>query len=437
VLAVAFLAWKGDKVANKLVDLRFGAVLPKAAYPAPKDSAEAYRQDLDYLDRLTSVDRSFSAPAAARFHERIADLKSGAQSLSRAQFFLGVAEAVALADNAHTSVDADAWRGQLEGAPLRLQWFEEGLHVVRAAAPYEELRGKRVLQIDGIDPAVLEREAAHYFGGPPEHARVSSPMLMESPEALNALHPEVPSDRMVVRVAVPGGGERVEEVPAIPVGRDTDLQWFAARDASAEKPPSLRGADRNAYVQRLADGVLYLHLWKIRDEPGRPLENTVRDALGLPGDPPWKRIILDLRFDGGGEVPAIHGAMKALPARLAPDGKLLILQDHTTFSAAIIAAALAKHFTGPRALIVGEKPGDRLAFWAEGNDIRLPNSKIRVTTATGYHDWAHGCRDLRCFWPNFLYTVGVGNVDPDVAVRWSFEDYAKGVDTVLNRALQI
>jgi hypothetical protein len=434
---VAVLAWKGDKVANKLVDLRFGAVLPRASFPAPADKAEAYRQDLDYLDRLTSVDRSFSPAAAARFHERIASLKARAPDLTRAQFFLGVAEAVALADNAHTSVDAKAWREQLDGAPLRLQWFEEGLYVVRAAAPYEALRGKRVLEIDGIDPAVLDREAARYFGGTAEHAHVSSPLLMESPEALNALHPEAPRDRMVVRAAIPGGGERTTEVPAIPVGRDTDLQWFSARDAKAEQPPSLRGAGGNFYAQQLASGVLYLHLWRIHDAPGGSLEQAIRDALGPPGAPPWRRIILDLRFDGGGDVPVVHGAMKALPARLAPDGKVVILEDATTFSAAIIAAALAKHFAGARAVIVGEKPGDRLAFWAEGNDIRLPNSNIRVTTATGYHDWANGCRELRCYWPNFLYGVGVGSIDPDVPVRWRFEDYEKGMDTVLNRALQL
>ena len=455
-LAVALLGWQGDRVAEKALDLRFGAVLAKPRFPAPANPAEANLQDLEYLDRLTSVDRSFSAEAAAQFHRRVAAMKSRAAALTPPQFFLGVAEVVALADNAHTSVDPLAWREHLASTPVRLEWFDEGLHVVRALGPYASLLGKRVLAIDGIEPAQLGREATRYFGGPPERAHVSSPLVLESPQALHTMRPEAPDDRLVLRVADEGGPALEVELPAVlsrealggstpgrllspvPLAIEAGKDWRSAREAGQELPASLREPRKGAYAVRLNEGsVLYLHLWQIRDSEPGALEGFIRRALGPPGDAPWKRIILDLRFNGGGDYPTVYRGLKALAARLAPDGRLVILQDNTTFSAAIIAVALAKHFAGARATIVGDKPGDRLMFWAEGNDIRLPNSKIRVTTSTGYHDWAHGCRELRCYWPNFFYDVGVGRVDPDVIVRWRFEDYAKGVDTVLNRALQI
>jgi hypothetical protein len=181
---------------------------------------------------------------------------------------------------------------------------------------------------------------------------------------------------------------------------------------------------------------LYLHLWRVSVGFEPDVATAIAAAAGSAGDPLWKRIILDLRFNDGGEYPAIYAAIKSLPRRLAPEGKLVILTDNTTFSGAIITAALAKHFAGKRAVLMGEKQGDRLAFWAEGNDIQLPNSKIVVHTATGYHDWAHGCRELRCYWPNFYYDVAVGHLDPDVPVGWPFGDYRRGVDTVLARALQ-
>ena len=78
---------------------------------------------------------------------------------------------------------------------------------------------------------------------------------------------------------------------------------------------------------------------------------------------------------------------------------------------------------------------DRLAFWAEGTSVDLPNSKIAIDISTGYHDWAKGCRELRCYWPNYFYDVGVGTLDPDIAVGWRFSDYRNAVDTVLERAL--
>ena len=48
--------------------------------------------------------------------------------------------------------------------------------------------------------------------------------------------------------------------------------------------------------------------------------------------------------------------------------------------------------------------GDRLIFWTEsGNALVVPNIKLPVYFATGYHHWASGCRDLRCFWPQLLF----------------------------------
>jgi hypothetical protein len=60
---------------------------------------------------------------------------------------------------------------------------------------------------------------------------------------------------------------------------------------------------------------------------------------------------------------------------------------------------------------------------------------LPVYVATGYHDWAKGCRELRCYWPNFYYDVPAGTLDPDIAVGWRFQDYRRGIDTVLERAL--
>jgi hypothetical protein len=154
------------------------------------------------------------------------------------------------------------------------------------------------------------------------------------------------------------------------------------------------------------------------------------------GPTPWRRIVLDLRYNGGGEYPAVYLALRALVASLAADGRLAILTNDATFSGAIITTALVKHFAGPRALIVGEPAGDRLTFYAEGSDMVLPNSKIHVHTATAYHDWAHGCRSLKCYWPNFWYDVAVGSIEPDVRVPWDFADYRRGVDPVLRAALE-
>jgi hypothetical protein len=453
LVAVALaLAWKADKVVDRILDLRYGAMMPRAGFPRPADVAEANRQDLDYLARFPEVDRSFSDEARVEFARRVSQLRARAAELSRGELLMGVARALAAADNPHTNVERSYWRAYLNSAPVRFEWFEEGLHIVRARADFADLLGARVVAIDGIAPELLVRDASRYFGGPPEHGRVSSLLVLESPQALHVVHPEAPADRLLLALDDGGGAVKRVELPAVeprdapPVVRPGRLlspqadfgekagEWKGLLQGNV--PESLVGPDHSLHVAELGRGVLYLHLWSIHNDSRGKLGDQMLAALGKDG--PWRRVILDLRFDTGGDYPELYDAIRKLPSYLAADGKVLVLTDNTTFSASIITAALVKHFVGSRALIVGERPRDRLVFWAEGNEAQLPNSKIEFPISTGMHDWAHGCRDLRrCFWPNIWYgSIGVGNVEPDIRVGWRFADYRRGVDTVLARALE-
>ena len=450
---MAFGAWKGGAVVDKILDLRYGRTLPPPHFAAPADTAEAQRQDLDYLARLPTVDRSFSPEAVDAFERKVERLRLRAGSLSRAAFLLGVAEAVAQADNAHTNVDPAAWRALLDSVPVRFAWFADGLYVVRATAEEADLLGARVIAVDGVDPGLWADQSLRFFGGTREHARSLSPLLMEAPAALHAIDAALEPDRLRLRVRDLGGRERLVELatirareapPMTKAGRVALPQllpgekrgaWRTLLEDATALPPSLREPGKSVHAETLGDGTLYMHLWQVRDESPGSLAQAMRSALGPAQLPAWRRIVLDLRFNSGGDYPAVYPAMRDIASRLAPDGRLVVLTDATTFSAAIITAALAKHFVGDRVRMVGGKPGDRLEFWAEGTSIELPNSKIAITISTGYHDWAHGCREWRCYWPNYFYDVGVGSLDPDVVVGWNFADYARGVDTVLQRAL--
>jgi hypothetical protein len=454
-LAASLAAWNSGTLLDHVLDLRYGKSLPKTHYAPPANRAEANLQDVDYLSRLTTVDISFEPQEEAKFRSAIEGLRARAGTMTPVQFFLGVAEAVALSGNAHTNVDLGAWRERLNSAPVRFAWFADGLYIVRTMVPYVALLGARVASIDGHDPVALVKETGRFIGGTPERNRATSPLLMESPQALHEIHPEAPDDRLQLRVQGADGIERTVELPAVapadapratrpgrllsadPLAFEPPGEWKTLLQPGAAIPPSLRDTAKATYSTRLGSGdVLYLHLWRVSNGFDPEVGKAIGAAAGDAGDPPWKRIILDLRFNDGGEYPTIYRAIRSLPARLAAGGRLVILTDNTTFSGAIITAALAKHFGAGRASIIGEKQGDRLMFWAEGNDIQLPNSKLTVHTSTGYHDWAHGCRELRCYWPNFYYDVAVGDIDPDVRLGWSFADYRRGIDTVLQRALE-
>jgi len=111
--------------------------------------------------------------------------------------------------------------------------------------------------------------------------------------------------------------------------------------------------------------------------------------------------------------------------------------------------------TGVKVAVVQKATGEMLAqvkaeranakgdvWWAGPADSYLQAAEeglletYRSPALAELHDWARGCRDLlRCHWPNIWYgSIGVGTVEPDVKVSWSFADYRRGIDTVLDAA---
>src|SRR5262249_36510012 len=145
--AAVLLAFKGDKVLDRVLDLRFGGHIPEARYPFAKNDADANVQDVDYLARLTEVDRSFSDEARAESAGRVAKLKARAAPLQRGELLMGIARALAVADNPHTNVERAYWRAYLNSAPVRFEWFDDGLFVIRARETQESLLGFRVAAI--------------------------------------------------------------------------------------------------------------------------------------------------------------------------------------------------------------------------------------------------------------------------------------------------
>jgi hypothetical protein len=455
-LAAAAIAWMPrwmpPPLIEKLADKRYGRKPPAWHEPAPHDAVEARRQDLRYLAALPDVDLTFSLSARERFQAVLEDLSAHADTLDTIAFDLGVAHAVAQSGNAHTAVDANLWREMLERAPVSFAWFPDGLRIVRVAAGHEELLGARVIALDGEDPQAWLPRVARYVPGIPQHVRAVSPLFLEAPAALHAMDARAPAGRMTLAVMQDGAAPRAVTLEALPVhpGPERLPNGGVARnvippsDARATRgilarealPASLREPDRLSHHEVLSPGVLYLHLWRVSRAFDPEVDAQIRAAIAS-GPRPWRRIVLDLRYNGGGEYPAVYWALRALVDSLAPDGRMAILTNDATFSGAIIVTALVKHFAGARAIVVGEPAGDRLQFWAEGDDMVLPNSKIHVHTATGYHDWANGCRELRCYWPNFWYSVGVGSIAPDVPVAWDFADYRRGIDPVLEAALRV
>ena len=432
-------------------DWRFYPKVEHPEFPAPESSAAAMRQDIEFLALLPKYDRSFTPEAATKFEAQRQALLAKAATLTPAQLEMEVSRLVALSDNGHTTVGRRLRR--LQRAPVRVQWFEEGLFVVRAAQPQAELVGRKVLRINGKTPEELLAAFTPYVSGTAEHAKATIPIFLVSPTAFAGVWPAMPADKLELTFETEGGkpetivlaSEAPDPETAYPFpDRDYAPQqsptekepWAAVLADRKDLPLVLRDPDHSLYHVALPGDGLYIHLNATTDDDRGDLGAQLAKLMSTVEPGTLRFAVLDLRFNGGGDYTKTLAFTKDLPKKVAPDGKVYILTDHGTFSAALVTTARAKYFAGSRAVILGEKLGDRGQFWAEaGSPIVLPNSKIRVFFATGYHDWEHGCgwNDVsRCFWLNVPYDVPAGDLAPKEPVAWKFADYRAGRDTVLS-----
>ena len=77
---------------------------PETSFPPAGSPAEKNLQDLAYLRRLPDVERSFTKETRAAFLQALGEMEQRAPDRDKAAMAMGVAKAVAIADNGHTNV---------------------------------------------------------------------------------------------------------------------------------------------------------------------------------------------------------------------------------------------------------------------------------------------------------------------------------------------
>lgn len=433
---------------------KFSPAPPGADFPKPSNALEAQQQDIEQFSRLLTMDKAFSPAAREEANRQIAALRAERGSLDRGKFRVALMRIVALADNGHTSLDGK--NGALPNCvAIRSAWFADGLFVLRAKAVYADLLGARVESIDGRPVADVLAALMQLHGGAQGWRRVHAALYIHSPEILYGAGLSPRPDETTWTFRLPNGTETVRRLPAEECDREPSALvtrwlspqrmkgepegWHPLLTGDADLPVSLREFNtpfRRTWIERGC--TLFIQLKAIQDVG----DYRIREFLKATSDEMAVRrpcnVILDLRFNSGGDYTKVAAFASHLPSLTSPGGRVYILTGPQTFSAAITTAVLVKQAAASRAIILGEPVGDRLAFYGEGNTGCLPHASLCVHYATGMHDYAHPCDDWnKCFWLNWLFPLQVGSLDPNEAITTTFSDYRARRDPVLERAVTL
>ncbi len=437
------MRWKTPiTIVLALLGLAAATAPPRPVAQPPGAAADDVAALRSFLER----DRSYSPQARAAAQEEIEQLDGTRASLSTPAFQLAAARLTALARNGHTLVIPAFWPYQFNRIPLRLHLFSDGLFVIHAPASLAELRGARVRSIDAHEVDELRRAFARYSGARESKRDEWIGFFLESPALLHAAGLVRRDDRVTLGLALADGRRQTRVVPARldPPAEGPMRLFFQSRlvshAAENARPVPLFLAEPERFFRHAALPDLaaeYVQLRANATVEGEAIDAFLAQTLARLKQRAPRNLVLDLRFDGGGDLNTTRAFCQALPSLVPPEGRIFALTSGRTFSAGISSLGYLKQAGGARVTIVGEPTGDHLEFWAEGGLVELPASRAQLLYATERHNYTTGCPEPDCHAPIRDHPIRVTTLEPDVLVPFAYADYRAGRDSALEAVARV
>ena len=425
----------------------FATVAVRAATKAPDARAEQLEDLAAFRQDFLAVDRSFSPSARAEAERRIRALERKAGDADGTRFVVDLCRVAALADNGHTHCQLESIPAP--SVPIGFVLLRGEDYVLSAGAANADLLGARLAAVDGRPISMVRRAVRSLVGGLTAWRDVQTAGVYARPGLLQALGIAHRRDRALYSFVTPHGRAIERELtvltePPGPLAKGPDPAW-----AYQDPLPGLRWRDAPAH------GAVVVQLRRNFNRPGESITDLLDAAEQRRAKLGRRNVVLDLRFNDGGDLTLTRAFLAAWPGRVGPDGRFAVLIGPRTFSAGMASAAYLKQAGAEQVVLVGQPPGDRLTFFAEGRDVRLPTSGLRVRPATERDDFRGGCRTyVDCHAalaqpggptasPPPLdrllarMPVAVASLDPDVKASMSVDDWLAGRDPAMAAALHV
>ena len=411
---------------------------------AASSSSSARTDQLEDIAKFRSgflaVDRAYSKTARTEAEHRLAALEQAAGRVSASAFRVEICQIVALADNGHST----CW-GFESGIGLSFSSIGNEFYVFKAAPENADLLGARLLSIDERSMKRIQPAIRSMVGGVPAHRDLSAAAVLAKPGLLHVLG--ITRDKAVATYRLETLDARIVERRLTTdvhssnwVNLEPEHAAWASQDAN--EPFRWRDApELNAVVIQLRQNM---------DRGNRHIAAFLEEAETAREQLNRKNIVLDMRWNLGGNFLTTRDFILAWPQRLPPPGRFFVLIGPTTFSAGIASVAYLKQAAQDRVTLIGEPVGDRLMFFAENiTPTILPHSKIVLIPALQRDDFKQGCKPYRdCLMvlaqPGAAHgtppeqvalleafgrkPLQVESIEPDVSAPWTLQDFLSGHD---------
>jgi outer membrane murein-binding lipoprotein Lpp len=399
-------------------------VVAGSAPAAGVDAADDVRTLVAEIERLHPD--PYHSVSRTEFHRVADDLAARAPTLGREQLLVESMRLVALLGEreGHSGVGPvyAGHRVPLHAFPWRLWRFPDGYYVIRAVD--SSLVGARLVAVAGTPIGEVEAKVRPLVTRDNDSSLAFGlPFFLVSAEVLRGLGITSARDTASFTVVTRTGATREVALTAMTIPgyqRAVPFSGFipAPQGMPRRRQPLYQRLSGERYgITPLQRGRAVYVAYNQTTYPGL----IPRRLLRLASKPKVRRVVIDLRLNGGGNNTSYGSLLAALRSRtINRPGKLAVLTSRVTFSAAGNFAADVDHST--RARFFGEPTGGSPNNYGDAQGIDLPALGVTVFTATQWVEVAPGDSRL--------------SVEPDVPVAFTAADYFAGRDPVLAAALR-
>jgi hypothetical protein len=399
---------------------------PPAVDPAAR--ASRWQADLDYFERefpARQIDFAVFM-SRERFDQEVTDLKRQIPQLSDPEIVFGLMRIVASLGVAHTSIAFGSIRETAapHSYPIELQWFSDGFAVVAASPTYREALGCQVVRMGSKTPEQAETALAAYIPHENDaYLHFESPRYMTLVELMKHEQIADPDGRLQLTCAKAGGEQFTLDLAAERSARTGGATLKAGVVLQIPEELCRKHPDAFYWFEYLpAEQSLFIQYNKCRNDPAVPFVNFVGSLFAFADTHPIQRVIVDLRFNGGGSASILQPLVEGLQARpaLSAKGHLYTLIGSETFSSGLMAAMDFRDRL--HATMIGGPTGNKPNHCGEQKNLMLPNSKLLVHYSTKHF--------------HLVQDADPSTLAPDIEVPSGLNDFLAGRDPVLDTALR-
>lgn len=337
------------------------------------------------------------------------------------EYYLALSELITTLKDAHTRVGSnnlylkdDKYYG------FNIEKFEKSWILTGIGENDQDKLGYEVRAINDVDINEIYDMALNFYPHENPYVFINDfSSYVKRAELLNKIKVlnNISDDDISLKLLDNDGKEVDIKVPSA----DFDSLGELVTLSSKVKPMTTDYNDSNNYWNdKLSDDVYYIQYNKCAEDNSLKMDKFTSEVSNDIKDNEFKKVIIDLRYNGGGNSKIIEPLYDELEKlKKEHSFQVYILIGGNTFSSGLLNAYDGKNQLD--AILAGQPTGGNLNQYGEVKSFDLPYSGFVVDYSTKYFE------NVKGYDKDALY--------PDIESPMKLKDYINGVDTVVQAVI--